>query len=147
MHPHARAGQNHSRRPHPVRCLDTGEKTVSHIVNADQPGHLSAEHHMVDGICVVALRGEIDQDVQDQLCSALRGHGAAPERIVVDLSEVTFMDSSGISVFILTHQRVSGAGGWVHIAGAQKPVLRVLHLVGLDTFIACLPTVEEALAH
>ncbi|MFI5966448.1 STAS domain-containing protein [Streptomyces asoensis] len=115
-------------------------------MSADQPGHLSAEHRIVEGIHVVALRGEIDQDVQDQLTSALRG-GAAPERIVADLSEVTFMDSSGISVFILTHQRVSDAGGWVHIAGAQKPVLRVLHLVGLDTFIACLPTVEQAMAH
>ncbi|MGQ4365842.1 STAS domain-containing protein [Streptomyces sp. SAS_272] len=120
---------------------------MSHIENADLPARFHAEDRMVEGVRVVALRGEIDHDVKERLGAALRGErGVAPERIVADLSEVTFMDSSGINVFVRTHRRVSGSGGWVRIAGAQEPVLHVLQLVGIDTLIACLPTVEQALA-
>ncbi|MFJ7424018.1 STAS domain-containing protein [Streptomyces uncialis] len=115
--------------------------------DADPPGQLVAEHRMVDGICVVALSGEIDLDVKSVLSEALHaGHDAGPPRIVADLSEVTFMDSSGISVFICAHQDVSGQGGWLRIACAQKPVLRVLEMVGADAVIPSHPTVQQALA-
>ncbi|MFI9567916.1 STAS domain-containing protein [Streptomyces rishiriensis] len=120
---------------------------MSHIENADRPVRLSARQRTVEGIRVVVLRGEIDDDVKDQLSAALRiENAAAPTRIVADLSEVTFMDSSGINVFVAAHRQMSGAGGWVRIAGAQKPVLHVLQLVGIDAVIPCHPTVEQALA-
>lgn len=46
---------------------------------------------------MVTLRGEIDHAVKDMLSEALPSYdGAAPLRTVVDLSGVTFMDSSGI---------------------------------------------------
>lgn len=101
---------------------------------------------MVDGVCVVTLRGEIDHDVKDQLSRALlSGNETAPPRIVADLAGVTFLDSSGINVFVATYQHVSGAGGWIRIAGAQHSVLRVLQVVGIDTVIDCHPTTEQAL--
>ncbi|MFG3034535.1 STAS domain-containing protein [Streptomyces sp. NPDC048253] len=56
------------------------------------------------------------------------------------------MDSSGINVFVATHQAVTGNTGWLRIAAAQTPVLRVLRLVGTDTFITGHPTLEQALA-
>ncbi|MFI9770273.1 STAS domain-containing protein [Streptomyces sp. NPDC052415] len=101
----------------------------------------------MSGIRVVSLRGEIDHDVRDVLSEALRvEHDAQRPRIVADLSEVTFMDSSGINGFVATHQQVSAAGGWVRIAAAQESVLRVLQLVGVDDVIPCCPSVEQALA-
>ncbi|WP_031070775.1 STAS domain-containing protein [Streptomyces sp. NRRL S-118] len=120
---------------------------MTHIENADRPARLSAGHRMVEGVRVVTLRGEIDHDVKDQLSEALRCEDGAPPRIVADLGGVTFMDSSGINVFVSTHQQVSGAGGWVRIAGAQEAVLRVLQLVGVDAVIPCHPTIEQALTN
>ncbi|WP_329447101.1 STAS domain-containing protein [Streptomyces canus] len=101
---------------------------------------------MVGGVRVVSVEGEIDHTVRELLSSALlSGYGAKPpSRIVVDLSRVTFMDSSGINVLIAANQQVRGAG-WLRIAGAQGPVLRVLALVGVDALIPCHPTVEQAL--
>ncbi|MEV0244785.1 STAS domain-containing protein [Streptomyces sp. NPDC050674] len=119
---------------------------MAHTAQAHQPRGLTAEHRVVGEARVVALRGEIDHDVQDQLRTALLGQDeVVPARIVADLSGVTFMDSSGINVFVAAHRQVSGAGGWVRIAGAQHSVLRVLQLVGLDTVITCHPTAEQAL--
>ncbi|MFJ4356123.1 STAS domain-containing protein [Streptomyces massasporeus] len=119
---------------------------MTHTAQADQPRRLLAEHRLVDGVRVVTLRGEIDHDEKDQLSTALLGEGeTAPARIVADLSEVTFLDSSGINIFVAAYQQVSSIGGWVRIAGAGESVLRVLQLVGVDTIIACHPTAEQAL--
>ncbi|MFH9010960.1 STAS domain-containing protein [Streptomyces sp. NPDC017943] len=119
---------------------------MAHFQPADRPDRLRAEQHLVEGVRVVTLCGEIDHDVQDVLSQALLGGQAAvPPRIVADLSGVTFMDSSGINVFVAAHQQVSVADGWVRIAGAQESVLRVLQLVGVDTVIPCHPTTEQAL--
>ncbi|MFF3350180.1 STAS domain-containing protein [Streptomyces sp. NPDC002779] len=123
------------------------EETVTPIENANRPARLCSELRIVSGIRVVSLRGEIDHDVRDVLGEALRVEaGAQRPRIVADLSEVTFMDSSGINVFVAAYQQVSAAGGWVRIAAAQESVLRVLQLVGVDDVIPCRPSVEQAMA-
>ncbi|WP_433920632.1 STAS domain-containing protein [Streptomyces canus] len=114
---------------------------------ADRPDQLSVERKVVDGFLVVTVEGEIDHNVKDVLSEALMSEDGtvAPPRIVADLSGVTFMDSSGINVFVAAYQQVDGAQGWLRIAGAQAPVLRVLALVGVDALIPCHPTVEQAL--
>ncbi|MFF5637352.1 STAS domain-containing protein [Streptomyces sp. NPDC012825] len=107
---------------------------------------LSVAHRMVDGIRVVTLHGEIDHTAKDTLADVLipQDEAAAP-RVVADLEGVSFMDSSGINAFILAHQYLTAAHGWLRIAGAQEAVQRVLHLIGVDPVIDCHPTVEQAL--
>ncbi|MEU9918675.1 STAS domain-containing protein [Streptomyces sp. NPDC051001] len=114
---------------------------------SDRPDRLAVQRKAVDGVRVVTVQGEIDHTVKDILTKALLSEDdtAAPLRIVADLSGVTFMDSSGINVFIAVHQQVDSPQGWLRIAGAQESVLHVLALVGVDTLIPCHPTVEQAL--
>jgi stage II sporulation protein AA (anti-sigma F factor antagonist) len=121
---------------------------VSDIENTDRPARLSVETRVADGVRVVAVWGEIDYDVRDLFSEALLLEDGAvpPLRIVVDLSQVTFMDSSGINVLVGTHRQVSEARGWLRVAGAQESVLRVLELVGIDALISCYPSVEQALS-
>ncbi|MET9440636.1 STAS domain-containing protein [Streptomyces sp. NPDC006610] len=119
---------------------------MSDIPRADRPDRLSIEHSQVDGVLVVTVRGEIDHDVTGRFSQALQGGRDAGTRIVADLGDVTFMDSSGINVLVAVHQQTSGAGGWLRIAAARESVLRVLRLVGLDAVIPCHPTVEQALS-
>ncbi|MEU6688203.1 STAS domain-containing protein [Streptomyces sp. NPDC046832] len=119
---------------------------MPHTEQADRPDRLTVEDRVVDGIRVVTLRGEIDHDVRDKLSQALLGEqGPVPTRIVADLTGVTFMDSSGLNVFVAAHQQVSDANGWVRIAGAQPSVLRVLQVTGVDSVIPCHPTTAQAL--
>ncbi|MFD9321486.1 STAS domain-containing protein [Streptomyces sp. NPDC060053] len=120
---------------------------MTDIEKADRPGSLSVAHRVVDGVRVVTVHGEIDHDVKDVLREALLCEDGAvpPLRVVADLSGVTFMDSSGINVFLAAHRQVTGAQGWLRIAAAQEPVLPVLRLVGVDALLACHPTTEQAL--
>ncbi|MFG3033754.1 STAS domain-containing protein [Streptomyces sp. NPDC048253] len=119
---------------------------MSDIQRQDRPDQLSVLSEVVDGVLVVTVHGEIDYTVSSILSEALLTEdGATPPRIVTDLSGVTFMDSSGINVFLLAHQRVSSAQGWLRIAAAQKSVLRVLTMVGVDRLIDCHASVEQAL--
>ncbi|MFF1542215.1 STAS domain-containing protein [Streptomyces sp. NPDC058291] len=109
------------------------------------PSGLSIDRTAVDGMRVLTVRGEIDHDVKDVLSEALLSFDAATPRTVVDLSGVTFMDSSGINVFVAAHQAMSDAQGWLRMACVQESVLRLLQLVGLDQVIGCHATVEQAL--
>ncbi|MGX1274424.1 STAS domain-containing protein [Streptomyces phaeoluteigriseus] len=119
---------------------------MNDIPKADRPNGLSIEQRVVEGIRVVAVRGEIDHDVKYVFIDALlpRNEAALPQRIVLDLSGVTFMDSSGINVLVTAHRAV-GDDGWLRIAGAQASVLRVLHVVGIDEVITCHATVQQAM--
>ena len=146
-HPAGAVGQNHPRTPWKGKP-EPAEETVTDIQKEGRPDRFSVELNVVGGVRVVTVRGEIDHPVKDVLGEALlREDGTVPPppRIVADLSGVTFLDSSGINVFIAVHRQVSEAQGWLRIAGAQKSVLRVLTLVGVDTFIPCHPTIEHAL--
>ncbi|MFJ6530564.1 STAS domain-containing protein [Streptomyces longwoodensis] len=120
---------------------------MSPVNNADEPAlRLRAEQRFAAGIRVVSLHGEIDHNAKSLLHEALGVHEPRPARIVADLSEVTFLDSSGITVLIAAQQQISEAGGWLRIAAAQESVREVLHLVTVDTVIDCYPTLEQALA-
>lgn len=112
-----------------------------------QPGGLSIVSSTTDGICVLTLTGEIDHHTGDQLRQALDGPDAASSRIVVDLGRVTFMDSSGINIFIAAHRATTEAGGWLRLAAPTQSVLRTLQLVGVDTVIECRATLRQALTN
>ncbi|MFI5683119.1 STAS domain-containing protein [Streptomyces sp. NPDC051636] len=114
--------------------------------NAAQSGRPAIDHATVDGIRVVTLRGEIDHAVRDHLGQALLPPGdAVRPRTVIDLSGVTFMDSSGINALITAHHATEDADGWLRLAGPREPVVRVMQLVGIDALIPCYPTVRQAL--
>ncbi|MEZ5217886.1 MAG: STAS domain-containing protein [Ilumatobacteraceae bacterium] len=82
---------------------------------------------VVDGI--VSAVGEIDAHTAGQLSSALAGRAA--EDVVVDLSGVTFLDSSGLRVLLAERQDHADAGTSLFLRAPSGPVRRVLELSGL----------------
>jgi stage II sporulation protein AA (anti-sigma F factor antagonist) len=116
-------------------------------IQTDEPaGRLSVVATATDGIRVLTLAGEIDHHTGKQLRDALDVTGTPRPRVVVDLRQVTFMDSSGINILIAAHQATTTAGGWLRLAGPTGGVLRTVQLIGIDALIDCHPTLQEALA-
>ncbi|MGW2831619.1 STAS domain-containing protein [Streptomyces sp. NPDC001286] len=110
-----------------------------------QAGQLSVVATATDGIRVLTLAGEIDHHTGDTLRQALDVVGTSRPRVVVDMRQVTFMDSSGINILIAAHRTFSEAGGWLRLAAVGASVMRTIRLVGIDAFIDCRESLRHAL--
>jgi len=69
---------------------------------------------------------------------------AGQTRIVVDLGQVTFIDSSGLGALIAGLKATRQAGGDLRIADVPEQVLTVLRLTNLDRVLRAHPTVADA---
>jgi anti-anti-sigma factor len=98
-----------------------------------------------DSYTVVALAGESDVYTYDQLRGALEDEaGKGVPLLVVDLSGLEFMDSTGVQVLLDIRVMMNNRGGKLALAAPQNTVARVLTLVGADQLIPVYGTVEEA---
>ncbi|WP_425583487.1 STAS domain-containing protein [Streptomyces paradoxus] len=75
-------------------------------------------HRSQQRLSVITVSGEIYHHTGGPLREALSPpDGEAVPQIVVDLSGVTFMDSSGINILIAAYTAARDAGGWLRLAG------------------------------
>jgi anti-sigma B factor antagonist len=85
---------------------------------------------------VVRISGEVDiqsSPVLDETLVAVLDQGLAS--VIVDLEEVSFLDSTGLSVLIVALKRCQKAGGDLRLRDPQPNVFRVLEITGLlDVF-------------
>lgn len=100
-----------------------------------------------DDSVVVTVRGNLDIDSASVLDATLNQVLERPApRIVVDLSGVEFCDSTGLSAFVVGHNRASATGGWVRLAAPGAWLAQLLDTVGLTGRLGVYPGVAEALA-
>jgi len=66
-------------------------------------------------------------------------------KLVVDLSEVDFCDSSGLSALLIAERRMRDSGGILKLAGLKKKVLDLMKISQLDRVFQIHSTVAEAL--
>jgi anti-sigma B factor antagonist len=100
-----------------------------------------------DDLGVVVLGGEVDIFTAPQFKESLVGLlDSGVKRLVVDLSAVTFIDSTALGVLIGGVRRVHGAGGAMAIVVATRPVERVLSVTGLDRVFSIYASRDEAVA-
>ncbi len=86
-----------------------------------------------DGLVHVALRGELDLStvgkVQDEL---RRVEAASPPVVVLDLSKLTFLDSTGLRCLVTADERARDAGRRVVIVRGPDAVQRVFSITRLE---------------
>jgi anti-sigma B factor antagonist len=92
--------------------------------------------------------GAIDLHVSPELRASLRAiiDGEKPKRLIVDLSQVPYIDSSGIAVLIGALQSLELEGGVFMIAGAREGVRMIFESAKLDQYFRLFPDVEAAAA-
>ena len=80
---------------------------------------------------VVVVRGEIDLATADAVRADLRGAAERAETVVLDLREVAFMDTQGLTVVIEAHQAAENDGTRFAITRAPDHVHRLFDMIGL----------------
>ncbi len=101
----------------------------------------------VDGCLVVKVGGEVDLASAPTLQDHLLGHiGLGEPCLVVDLSEVDFMDSTGLSALVVAYRQAGEVGSSLRVAAAQPTVRRVLEITKLDVLLEHHDDVADAVA-
>jgi anti-sigma B factor antagonist len=95
---------------------------------------------------VLPLKGEIDLHVSPSVTASLNAViENKPRRFVVDLSEVTYIDSAGLAALIEAMQKVEGYGGKFLLAGLQETVRSIFEISRLDQVFQIFPDANAAL--
>ncbi len=114
------------------------------------PAPFEASAIEVDGIRVIAVRGELDLSTAPTLEPILEEALNGTEALVVDLTECEFIDSTGIALVVRTWQRIEGAGGdggrRLVVCSSNAQVGRVLEVSGLGQSIPIHPSREAGIA-
>jgi len=96
---------------------------------------------------VVPLKGEIDLHVSPTVTASLNEViDKKPDRLVVDLSDVSYIDSAGLAALIQAMQKVEGYGGKFMLAGLQETVRSIFEISRLDQVFQIFPDADAALA-
>jgi anti-sigma B factor antagonist len=96
---------------------------------------------------VLPLKGEIDLHVSPVVTASLTAMiEKKPERVVVDLSNVTYIDSAGLAALIQAMQKVEAYGGKFLLAGLQETVRSIFEISRLDQVFRIFPDTDTALA-
>lgn len=108
---------------------------------------LTVQSQRRDGVVIIAVTGELDMATAPHLQAHIadlleQGHS----RLIFDLAEVSFCDSTGLSVFVRAKNNCTDAGGEILLAAPQRGVLRILEVSGLVEVLPTYASVDEAIA-
>lgn len=101
----------------------------------------------VSGVTVVRPEGEIDlgtaPELRNSLTTALR---PKPDKLIVDLADVPYMDSSGVATLVEAMQLARRHGGSLVLCCMQDKVRSIFEIARLDMVFTIVQTRDEALS-
>ena len=96
---------------------------------------------------VLPLEGDIDLHVSPVVSESLSAIiKKKPERIVIDLSRATYIDSAGMAALMQAMQEVEAYGGQFFLSGLQETIRSIFEISRLDRTFRIFPDVDTALA-
>jgi anti-sigma B factor antagonist len=117
---------------------------MGHGVEADG---LMVEREVDGSVVTVRVSGEIDALTAPRVDSALAEAYAVPEvaHVLLDLSEVEFLGSAGLSVLVSRHEHGETAGVPLAVVASRHATLRAIEVTSLDQVLRLYPSATEAL--
>lgn len=98
-------------------------------------------------VVVATPTGDIDlrhvPDIHSRLLSLCE---SKPDRFIIIMSEVTYIDSSGVGALVEINRRIKGYGGQMFLVSPNPRVMNVFEITRLDRFFSIVSSEEEALA-
>lgn len=100
-----------------------------------EPRAFRVDSRDVQGASVIAVAGEVDAHTAPSVRDSVEAAIAPGARVIVDLREVSFLDSTGLGVFVTALKHVREADGTLDLVVTSARVLKVFELTGLDVVI------------
>jgi anti-anti-sigma factor len=125
--------------------VDAVSADVRRRISPVQQLQLTTRPHA--GHAVVRLKGELDVATADQLRQHLnKARRSCGEHVILDLTDLEFMDSQGLSVIIGCDKALRAAAGSLALVAPRPIVRRTLEITGLVRRLEIFDSVEEASA-
>ena len=115
-------------------------------MNTEMPPDFAVSAEPVCSAYVVAPSGELDLGTVDELRAALTARPDECHRLVLDLSGLTFFDTSGIRLVVETLQDEQRSGISLALVRGSEDVQRLFALAGMDDRLPFFDDLDEALA-
>ena len=100
----------------------------------------------VNGMKVLCLSGYIDayslplfKEVMTQMLDEVEND------LIIDMRDVTYMDSSGFGVLITAIKRLIPKAGTINLTGCSSAISRLMHVTHLDTIISLHRNIDDAI--
>ena len=95
---------------------------------------VTVEHDRIDAAMAIEFKDEMRSETEN-----------GPDRVILDLSAVDFVDSSGLGAIVAAMKQL-GNGRKLELAGLTPTVAKVFRLTRMDTVFSLHPSLEDALA-
>ncbi|ABR48370.1 anti-sigma-factor antagonist [Alkaliphilus metalliredigens QYMF] len=108
---------------------------------------MQLKYEMIDHVLIVKFTGELDHHVAEEIRGELDETIAQKrmKHLILDLSEMTFMDSSGIGVIIGRYKNITKLGGKVAVINVPEKINKIFKLAGLYHIITKYSDKNEAI--
>jgi anti-sigma B factor antagonist len=108
------------------------------------PTRLTVKRHVLaERDLRLALAGEVDLSSVDILVRALATVPPAARTVVVDLAQVTLLDSTGIAALLAAYRSAASAGRTFTVVNARDVVRRALEVTGVLSVLSAEPALDD----
>jgi anti-sigma B factor antagonist len=97
-----------------------------------------------EGVAVLAVGGEADVVTAPQIRDALFAISERSPVVIVDFTDLSFIDSTALGVLIVARKRFGEAGGEVRLVGLQPHIRKVFDITGLTESFPIHVSLDEA---
>ncbi len=113
------------------------------MANPEQFNVLSETH---DSTIILRPQGEVDLNcapaLREHICDVQQHK---PEKLIIDLADVPYMDSSGVATLVEAMQTARRSGGQLILCCMQAKVMSIFEIARLDTVFTIVPDKETAM--
>jgi anti-sigma B factor antagonist len=105
-----------------------------------------SEHELDTGVLLVELDGELDLATAEQLRQVFaQAEQAGYERVVVDLTSVSVVDSTGLAVLVAVHKHLVRSRGELVVVVGSESIVSKIQVTGLHQLFTLSTSLEDAL--
>lgn len=107
---------------------------------------LVTSQRFTDTAAVIGLSGDLDLATAPELRTALLEALTERRNIIVDMTDLRFLDSTGLGVLVRIHKKAKAQGGVVAFCAVPGNVVKILEVTCLDRVFPVHATVEDAVS-
>lgn len=107
-------------------------------------GDLISTEQSGDVLIIRIKQSVLNYDVSSSVRQAMRAHLSTGSHVILDLTEVDFIDSCGVGALVAAHHQKTTCGGQLVIASPTQMVRKILRMMRLDRFLLISASVDQA---